>query len=207
MQAIRDDIVEESEETNTILRMQMVEKTNETLSVFATEVRKVSEANYFTAVEFSKEFESHVLMPTNQLMTDRNQNAKFIVSAKDIRVRVEDMEKASAVSSWGTVITKNDEIKQLLAQMEAPSSVAPLLDRAKELVDKATAYRDFGALKLAFGGAVIYEASPEKAVVIINGRAFSPREVVSDGLTITEISKTTVVFAFRGYEMSRRHAN
>lgn len=207
LQGIRDAIAEEPREANTILRMQLEEKNNGALKSFASEVNKRAEEKFFTAAEFAKEFQSHVLLPTNQLMTERRQGITTEVSAADIKTRVDDMRKAAGAQDWGAVVTKNDEIKQLLEKLEAPASVRPLLDEARTLVQMATAHRDFDALEMEFGGAVTYEADPLQAVVIINGRAFSPTETVSDGLTIKTITKTSVVFSYRGYEMSRRHAN
>jgi hypothetical protein len=76
----------------------------------------------------------------------------------------------------------------------------------------ASAHRAFDVLELVFGGCVHYRDDPGKAVVIISGPglgpnslSFGPGEVVCDGLSITRITSTEVVFDYRGYEISRRH--
>ena len=56
-------------------------------------------------------------------------------------------------SQFSNFSLNGDEIKQLLSKLEAPASTRLLLDEAKTLVKKATAYRDFDEMDLGFGGA------------------------------------------------------
>ncbi len=212
-QVLRKALALEEKETNLVKRMQVADKNNEFLSTLAADVNGRVDEQFFTVLELAKEFETVVLGPVGQLQAERGGiDAAAVLSVRDIEQRVADMEKAARSREWGQVITLHDEIKQLRARFTAPASLRPVSARAEELFLLASAHRAFDALELVFGGSVHYRDDPGKAVVIISGPSlgpnslsFGPGEVVCDGLSITRITSTEVVFDYSGYEISRRH--
>ncbi|MEE2712947.1 MAG: type 4a pilus biogenesis protein PilO [Planctomycetota bacterium] len=213
LKALNDALVLEGKETNLVKRMQVADKNNEFLATLAVDVKQRAEAEFFTVPELAEDFESAVLGPVRKLQGERGGvGTTAALQARDIENRVAEMEKAIGSREWGQVITLYDEIKQLNARFSVPESVRPVFVRAEEMFHLASAHRAFDALELVFGGCVIYRGDLAKAVIIISGsslgsnpHSFSPGEVVSDGLTITKITNTEVVFAYKGYEISRRH--
>lgn len=206
--ALRAALDVETSEKNLVKRMQMTDRNNEFLAALAGDVNLKATEKYFTVTEFAKEFDGEVLGPVRLLAEERGSGENSdSMPIRDIEQRVADMEKAVASRDWGVVITLHDEIKQLRERFTAPESLRPAFDKADKMFQTASAYRAFEKMELTFGGCVTYEDDPKKAVIIINGRSFGPDEVVADGLTITKITKTEVIFDYKGLEMSRLHVD
>lgn len=76
----------------------------------------------------------------------------------------------------------------------------PLAQRIEELGTKIEIVIEFEALEIEIDGFV--DLGPGKRVVLIDGRTYSPREIISPNLIVDEIFESRVDFIFKGVRIS-----
>jgi hypothetical protein len=76
-----------------------------------------------------------------------------------------------------------------------------LAARLELLAEEAEVLRDFEAIEMGFGGSALIEGRP--SFVILNGRTWTPGDVMPKGIEVLEIRPREVDFAFRGFVLTR----
>ncbi len=204
---LRGALEDEVGEPNLVKRIALKDANDEFLNKFGKLVNELAEEPFFTAPDLAKEFESEVLGPVRKLMAERGGSGTTmlgVLGVRDIKHRVADMEKAARQEDYDAVVNLHEGVQKLRERYQAPESLLPVFERSDALKEMAVAHLGFRAMGLKFGGRVVYPRDPSRAVVIIDGRSFSPGERVNEGLVIKQITSSEVVFDYMGYPMTHR---
>lgn len=197
---------EDEQVASIVERLRKLESNDKALSVLEGEVAQATEKKLFSIRELAQEFQTSVVKPLDALAQRRGTGRRgAAVSIQVIEQKVMAMEEALKSQAYGRVLEVHQEVKQLKELLAEPGEANQVLDRAERAVARARAYLEFERMSFVVSGFVCYADRPAQSVAIINGKSYSPGELVADDLRITAITPAEVMFDFRGVPMARRH--
>jgi hypothetical protein len=199
--------IDANEQVSSIVeRLKLLEEDDKNLAAMLLEVAQVDESKVFSIRELSLEFDSTVKAPLNALADRRgNRRGNATVSLQNIEQKVLAMEEALAARAFSKVVELDQEVKQLRQLLTDPRDGTELIARGDKVLQMAKAHLEFESMKFVVSGCVVYKGDPNQSVAIINGKSYSPGELVADDLKVTSVTPSELVFDFRGVRMVRRH--
>ena len=204
--ALKDAYDVHEQEKSIVERLRLLDVDDAKLESLRAESQQLKDAEFFTVHELDAEFKDEVLARLDQLAERRGKGqGSSVVTMQSLEKRVEAMEQALAAGEYAKVIANDQEFIQLRQLLPDPRDADDLMVRAEKTVHLANVYIDFSELKFDISGCVCYADNPAHSVIIINGKSYSPGELVADELRITEITPSEITFDFRGYRMVHQH--
>jgi Tfp pilus assembly protein PilO len=203
LKRISSDVDAEAKIDNVVNKLQAHEKNTRALIGFGADVAKAKAENTFTVEDLKRRFETDVEEPFARLMEGRDMPQAGAIIGQQIEENVARMRAATTESRWEEVVTLHDEVTRLSSVPSGETDLKPLLKEADAMSRTAKAHLDFAAKPISFGGTVCFQNDPAHAVVIINGRSYSPGEAVDPDLVVKTISPSSVTFEFRGVALTQ----
>ena len=111
------------------------------------------------------------------------------------------MHKHLSKGNYALAIATFAEVSEGLPLVSGDAPRELLAARLELLAEEAEVLRDFEAIDLGFGGSALIEGRP--SVVILNGRSWTPGDVMPKGIEVLEIRPREGDFAFRGFVLTR----
>ena len=203
MQRISADILGETKIENVVRRLQAHEKINQELVALGGDISKAKTDHMFTVEELKTRFEREVEGPFQKILETRDITFQSGAAlGQQIEDRVTKMRSATGDGRWEEVVTLHDEVTRL-SPSATGDDLKTLLRDADAMNKTAKAHLDFNARPISFGGCVCFQNDPAHAVVIINGRSYSPGESVDPDLVVRTISPSSITFEFRGVTLTQ----
>jgi Tfp pilus assembly protein PilO len=197
------DLGEEAKIDNMVRRLQAREKINKDLVMVGAEIGKARADRVFTVEDVRDRFEQDVDARFQKMVEGRDLNLMAApVLGQQIEEHVAKMHAAMDDTQWEQVVTLHDEVTRMSASVTGADIKAMLKD-ADGMHRIAKAHLDFNARPISFGGAVCFENDPNHAVVIINGRSYSPGESIDPDLVVRSITPASITFEFRGIVLTQ----
>ncbi len=78
------------------------------------------------------------------------------------------------------------------------------MKKLRNLRERATNRSEFAKKPLKLGGMVFQPSNPDRAIIIVNDRAYSQGESIDDETTVRTIRPGLVTFVYRTEEINRR---
>jgi Tfp pilus assembly protein PilO len=197
------DLAKEAKIENTVHLLQMREKVNGDLVAFGAAIEKARTDRTFTVDEIKTRFEREVDDPFRKMVEGRKLDvAAAPVLGQQIEEHVAKIRAAMQDGRYEEVVTFHDEVTRMAAVVSG-EDIKALMKEAEAMFRTAKAHLDFNARPISFGGAVCFDNDPAHAVVIINGRSYSPGESVDQDLVVRSITPSSVTFEFRGVVLTQ----
>lgn len=193
----------EKAEKDVVLRFELGRRLDKAAGAFHARLRSIDIAKSFGEGENRKSFERKVLGPFNQFLADRPEVAGLDVPIQELRNQLKRMEESFEAEQWGDAVALGKALLQSRPSSIPQEMVEPY-GQVEEIVKRAQVRIDFEQIELAFNGLVLPENAPERSVVIINGRAYSPGDRFDEALVVKDVRPAEVAFVYRGEEILRR---
>jgi Tfp pilus assembly protein PilO len=205
LEELQAQIEVESAESNFVARVQLVSVNDRALAEFDQELAEVTKAETFTVPELADAYQKEVRQPFAALMESRNLTPMDAeIQLQHARGYVERMRQALEGRDYAQVVRLDGGLDAMRNDSEGIRGLKEILAEAQHLKDLAEAHLEFEAKELVFGGSVYKKKNPGDSVVIINQRAYSPGEMIEEGLVVKAITAGEVTFDFRGITVTRR---
>jgi Tfp pilus assembly protein PilO len=206
IEALKASIDKNEQVLSIVERLKLLEADDKVLSALQHEVTQVEEGKVLTIREVAQEFQSTVKVPLDLLAERRgSRRSSATVSLKNIEQKVLAMEESLNARAFAKVVEIDMEIRQLKELLADPLEARDLVARGDKALALAKAHLEFEAMKFVVSGCVVYKGDASQSVAIINGKSYSPGELVADDLKVTAVTPSELVFDFRGVRMTRRH--
>lgn len=193
----------EQSEKEVVIRFELARQVNERAQAFASKLTALDVAKTFGDGEERRAFEAKVNEPFMTFMKNRPEVAGLNVPIQELRNQLERMEESFAAEKWSDTVSLGKALVQSRPAAMPEEMVAPY-GKVEELLKRAQVRLDFEQIELAFNGLVLPENAPERSVVIINGRAYSPGDRFDEALVVKDVRPAEVAFVYRGEEILRR---
>ena len=113
------------------------------------------------------------------------------------------MQESFEGEQWADTVALGKALVQARPPVVPEEMTAPY-GEVEDLLKRAQVRLDFEQIELAFNGLVLPENAPERSVVIINGRAYSPGDRFDEALVVKDVRPAEVAFVYRGEHITRR---
>jgi Tfp pilus assembly protein PilO len=203
LQRIASDMAAEAKIDNMVRKLQAREKVNHDLVAMGADITKARTDHTFTVEELKNRFDKEVDAPFQKMVEGRDLNLEAApVLGQQVEEHVQKMRAAMGDSRWEEVVTLHDEVTRMSAAVKG-ADIRALMKDADGMNRTAKAHLDFNARPISFGGAVCFQNDPAHAVVIINGRSYSPGESVDQELVVRTVTPSSITFEFRGVTLTQ----
>ncbi|MEZ6197625.1 MAG: type 4a pilus biogenesis protein PilO [Planctomycetota bacterium] len=194
---------EEQKEKDVVLRFELGRRIDARAAAFANRLRELDPEKSFSTAELTRKYENQVGKPFAQFLAERPEVAGLDVPLKELEKQLDKMRETYGEGNWADTVALGTALLQSRPEA-APAEMASRFRDVEELMARAQTRLDFARIELAFNGMVLAKDAPERSVVIINGRAFSPGDRFDEALVVKDVRPTEVAFIFRGEELLRR---
>jgi Tfp pilus assembly protein PilO len=199
IQKFTGEIAEETKIDNVVTRLQTTERINHGLAAFGAEIAKAKADRFFSLEDLRTRFEREVEEPFAKMSAGREGVGEIPLA--QVEEMVSKMRASMSDRRWDEVVTIHDEVARTSPAVKA-DGVKALVKESDDMNRIASAHLDLDRRQMSFGGAVCFETDPAHAVVIINGRSYSPGESVDQDLVVRAITPASITFEFRGIVIS-----
>lgn len=183
-------------------RVTFSSKLNEQLAAFNRKLQEIDDTKAISDRELADKLESDVSKPFALLYRTRKETDSQGMAFQELEAEFKRMERAFAAGQFAEVMAA----AKALALVKTEGS-GPEMERVFARIDKisarASARQEFSQIPMAVTGYVFQPARPEKAVVIINDRAYSPGDVFAEGVIVGQIDLSRVVFLYKEEKIVR----
>lgn len=196
---------EEAKIENHIRKLQAQEKTDQALRSFGALVDEHALRGTIVTPEGMAQFRSKYQAPLDKLRDERQlasagQGQRL---ANELSAQLSHMRESLAEGAFQDVVEVAKTVEPLRERAEDLAELRDLWVAIDALSHRAGVEIEFSSLSLKVGGLVVYPDRRRAAVVIINGKAYSPDEQISDGLRLIDVQQESLLFEFRGVEVRR----
>jgi Tfp pilus assembly protein PilO len=200
LKKVTDAVGNESGIADLVTRIEYSKRLNSQIAAFkdkVADVRKNEKA--FTTKDARSAFASRVEQPLLKLLGSRTATTPDIM-AQEIESQYVKMAAAFEQKRHAEVLAA---AKTLLDTRpgEADAVLAKLFDKVAILAHRAEARHEFEQKTLKFSGLVFKPSDPQKAVIIINDKAYAAGDVMDDGVVVRSIDPGKVVFLYKREEI------
>ncbi len=198
-------ITAEAKIENTVRRLQQREKTDQLVKDLGASIAKHKAETPFTDDKLKERFSRDVERPFDEIVRARasgDDNTAQAFAVEHLQDLIGRMKTAGDEGRWEDVVSVGDEVGQLKRTAPDAKPIQDLFKQAENFERVAKIHIEFKSRSYTFGGAVCYQSDPTHAVVIINGRPYSPGETVDGEVRVKTITPAEVTFEFRGVTLT-----
>lgn len=201
MAELNKALAEEMKIDDIVTRHEYTKRLNLKLIEFETHLKKLDSEKFFSSKELAGLFKSDVHEPMARIMKDRPSSAPGF-EIHEIESQLGKMGLAFEQGRFQDVVTSAATLLGSKSS-SAPEEVVELFSKVEFLKDRAQARIEFGQKPIRFSGVVYVRNNPKSAVVIINDRAYSPGDVMDDGVVIRSVDPAQVTFLYKKEEIAK----
>lgn len=202
LKEILDWSAKEKDESDLVLRYELSRRINAQATKLRLEIAKIDPKTYFSAPETRETFQTRVADPLKRFLDSRPGADSMEFPLKELETQLAKMKEGFKKRQFADVVALGQTLLKS-RHADDPAAFVKVYERVEALAAKAQVHLDFTTIEMAFQGHVLPDRAPDRAVVIINGRAYSRGDQMDEGLIVEEIGASSVEFVYRGERIIR----
>ncbi|MCB9833249.1 MAG: type 4a pilus biogenesis protein PilO [Planctomycetes bacterium] len=200
--AIRKALDEEGLITSFVKKVEFGRQLSDQMAKLAVEIESAHKNATFRDKALAESFQRDLAQPFGVLYGERKKVDERGLAQRELKVELEHMNAAFTAGRYEEVV---GSARAIMAAKTAANGeeVAKIFREIEYLAGRAQARVEFASIQLELKGYVFEPDRPERAVVIINDRAYSRGEVLADGVIVGRIDLSRVVFLYKDEEIEK----
>lgn len=194
---IRAGIEEEAKAQDIIVRIELGQRLNTRMATFKRDVDDLENADFFTKRDLRERFQTEIVEPFRKEYEGREALDPGALQLQQLEAEYQRMTIAFDQGRFQDVTQAWETIRTSMTAAVVDSEVKGVVSKMELVASRSATRIEFGQKQIAISGFVFKPTEPERAIVIINDRAYSPGDVLDDGITVGRIDQTRVVFFYK----------
>ena len=168
-------------------------------SVATVEVKKI-----FSGTSLEERFRAEIDVPFRKLLAAHGSKGAQGLMEQELGAEVSRLMQLFAKKEYDAVVTATSTLLAVAPGQEISAGMRAHLEKLEALRMRSIARSEFSKKGLSVAGMVFQPSNPDRAVVIVNDRAYSQGESIDDETTVRTIRPGLVTFVFKTEEIEHR---
>ncbi len=194
---IKKAVDEESKIEGFVPRVEFARRLSQKMAEFAAEIEELQTGNFFSSAKTRDRFVTEIADPFELLYRARKSMGKGVLVRQELENQLKNMRRAFEEGRFEDIVAAAETIGGTKATNVEDPEIAEILSEIEAVSGRAQARIEFSQIPLAITGYVYMPRYPVRSVVIINDQAYSPGEVLDDGIVVRSIDPSRVVFVYK----------
>ncbi len=200
--AIKAALEEESKLESFVERITFSTRVNEKMASFAARIEAAEKSRLISSRSLATRFQEEIAGPFALMYKTRREQDTQGLAFQELEAEYRRMKSAFEGGRYGEVVAAAKALRKIKTK-DASGEMKDVFARIDKISARAIARQEFSQIPITVTGYVFQPSRPEKAVVIINDRAYSPGEVFAEGVIVGRIDLSQVVFLYKEEEITR----
>lgn len=194
--AIRTALEEEALITSFVKKVEFGRQVSDEMAKLAVDIDNAKKSALFREKSLADMFQRDILKPFDVLYAERKKADERGLAQRELKVELAHMQTAFDAGRHDEVVSSARALLTAKTSTDG-EEIAAIFARIEQLGARAQARVEFAEIPIELKGYVFEPAHPERAVVIINDRAYSQGEVLADGVIVGRIDLSRVTFVYK----------
>ncbi len=187
-----------------VQRIEFTRRVRTELQKLSSEVATAEKSNVFAETALEGRFQTEVVEPLRRLVASHGSGEADALMEQELRAEVARLTKLFDRGDYESVLAATGTLLGSESKLVKADKNQSSMKKLRNLRERATNRSEFAKKPLKLGGMVFQPSNPDRAIIIVNDRAYSQGESIDDETTVRTIRPGLVTFVYRTEEINRR---